>query len=254
MDRNCLSYWFPKLQAAGLPVPRTEIVRTEVNLIELLEGNTPAGWGGFLADLNVAIGKIGGSPCFLRTGQGSGKHQWKRTCYLDLATGTLPNHIARLVEWSETVDFIGLPSNVWVVRELLPTEPLCVLPAYGDMPLVPEARCFVKDGNVLCWHPYWPINAIRDGFPVAKPEDRFAEEAKRDVPANFEEIVAGAHALDMRQFLPLAERAAVVFAGDGAWSVDLLPTRRGWFVTDMAIAQRSFHWEGCPIPALLRQN
>lgn len=30
-----------------------------------------------------------------------------------------------------------------------------------------------------------------------------------------------------------------------AWSVDVLETRRGWFVTDMAEAARSFHWPGC---------
>jgi hypothetical protein len=26
-DRTALSYWFPKIQAAGIPVPRTTIVR-----------------------------------------------------------------------------------------------------------------------------------------------------------------------------------------------------------------------------------
>jgi hypothetical protein len=32
----------------------------------------------------------------------------------------------------------------------------------------------------------------------------------------------------------------------GAWSVDILETKRGWFVTDMAEASKSFHWPECP--------
>jgi len=31
----------------------------------------------------------------------------------------------------------------------------------------------------------------------------------------------------------------------GAWSVDILETERGWYVTDMAEAHKSSHWEGC---------
>jgi hypothetical protein len=33
----------------------------------------------------------------------------------------------------------------------------------------------------------------------------------------------------------------------GAWSTDLLETRRGWMVTDMAEAHKSWHdWPDCP--------
>ena len=38
-DRNCLSYWFPKLQTVGVPVPRTEIVQTKSDLTPLLDGS-----------------------------------------------------------------------------------------------------------------------------------------------------------------------------------------------------------------------
>ncbi len=50
----------------------------------------------------------------------------------------------------------------------------------------------------------------------------------------------------LAQALSLARRVADLFNGDGAWSVDLLPTERGWFITDMAIMERSFHWPDCP--------
>jgi hypothetical protein len=33
----------------------------------------------------------------------------------------------------------------------------------------------------------------------------------------------------------------------GVWSIDLLETRRGWMVTDMAEAHKSWHeWPECP--------
>ena len=44
VNRNCLSYWFPKLLAAGVPVPRTEIVKTDAELIAILDGQLPDGW------------------------------------------------------------------------------------------------------------------------------------------------------------------------------------------------------------------
>ena len=31
----------------------------------------------------------------------------------------------------------------------------------------------------------------------------------------------------------------------GHWSVDILETERGWYVTDMALAPRSWHWPHC---------
>src|ERR1700732_2050356 len=96
-DKNCLSYWFPILEKGGIPVPKTQIIDTQVRLSELLDGKTPKGWKGFIAGLQLAIKEIG-LPCFLRTGQGSGKHQWKDTCFID-ASSNISHHIGRLVEW-----------------------------------------------------------------------------------------------------------------------------------------------------------
>ena len=35
--------------------------------------------------------------------------------------------------------------------------------------------------------------------------------------------------------------------GGGRWSVDALETERGWYITDLAQAHVSHHWEGCPV-------
>lgn len=236
-DRNCLSYWFPKLETAGLPVPRTLIVRSTCNLIELLDGRQPDGAQEFLDELAAAVSEIGqGGPVFLRTGQGSGKHDWRHCCYYDPQNLSLDRHVIALVEWSHVVDFLGLAHDVWCVRELLPTTPITTLSRYGGMPLVREVRAFIEGGKVVCHHPYWPEGAIRQGVRHGTAESQILA------------YVSGSQfsAAELRPAIDLAARVAEVFEGDGAWSVDLLETTKGFSATDMAEAERSFHWETCP--------
>lgn len=224
MDKNCLSYWFPLIESV-VPVPRTEIIRSG-DITAIIDGEIPDGWGELLAAINVARGKLG-PDCFLRTGQGSGKHRWSKTCYLP-ETANIARHVAELVEWSALVDFMGLPANVWCVREMLPTSPIGVCPDYGGMPVCREFRFFAEAGRVRCFHPYWPLEALNEGglagdFPFGWYEE-FCRLDDRE-PKRLAELVSGA--------VP------------GAWSVDVLETQRGWFVTDMAEAARSFHWPEC---------
>src|SRR4051812_17410817 len=82
IDRNDLAYWFPRLEATGVPVPRTAIVTTDLDLSLVFEaGDTPEGFRNFLAHLTLAADALG-YPAFLRTGHTSGKHDWPRTCFL----------------------------------------------------------------------------------------------------------------------------------------------------------------------------
>lgn len=238
--RNCLSYWHPRLVEAGVPTPRTEMIRTSVNLRELLDEKIPEGWGDFLAQMNMAIARLTDNasptpPVFLRTGQGSGKHDWRHTAYLDLSKDTLASHVGALVGWSEIVDMLGLPTDVWCVRELLPVEPIVTLEKYGGMPLVREMRFFVSGGHARCWHSYWPSGAIERGFVGTREELAWAvQESRRVSPA------------EMAEATSLVKRVARAFADDGAWSVDVLATRRGFQITDMALAAESYHAPECP--------
>ena len=225
MNPNCLSYWFPLIESL-VPVPRTEIVRSG-DLSALFDNEIPDGWCEFLAEMNTARGKIGGD-CFLRTGQGSGKHDWAKTCYLP-ETANIADHVAALVDWSVLVDFMGLPFDVWCVREMLPTSPIGACPRYRGMPVCREFRFFAEAGQVKCFHPYWPLGALQDGGLAGGFSEGWYEEFCRledKEPQRMAEIVSNA--------VP------------GAWSIDVLETKRGWFVTDMAVAERSFHWPGCP--------
>jgi hypothetical protein len=231
-DRNDLAYWFPRLAAAGVPVPRTEIVATDLPLIGLCDGQPPEGLDGFLGRLRAAAGRLG-YPAFLRTGHGSGKHQWRRTCYL-AGPEDIPAHVAALVEWSALVDFLGLPTRTWAVREFLPLE--APFHAFDGMPVAREFRTFFRAGRLLCIHPYWPPDSIRNP----------SRADWRELLAAASELSQPSRALDARPALErIVERVAPRF--DGAWSLDLARAVDGtWYAIDMAEMDRSFHWPGCP--------
>ena len=229
-DKTCLSYWFPILEAAGIPVPKTRILRTELPLINLADGEPLEGFMGFIDELGAITDEMG-YPCFLRTGHGSGKHEWKHTCFLT-SRDRLPFNVSRLIEWSCTVDLWGLPLKVWVVREMLPVRPIATLPVYGDMPLVREIRAFIHGGKIIGWHPYWPPEPVTDGFAYGQEPSAEASKAAEEVQK-----------VDWATARPLALRCAELFKDDEAFSVDLLETDRGWYVTDMALKARSFHWD-----------
>lgn len=228
-DRNSLAHWFPPVEAAGLPVPRTRIVETPYDLTNLLDGEMPFGFSFLVEDLRSAGDELGW-PAFLRTGHGSGKHQWRKTCFVP-SPGDVGRHVAALVEWSHAVDLRGLPTNVWAIRELIPTAPLFVCEGYGGLPVVREFRLFVHDDQLEHRQPYWPSDAVERGQPDA---------------ADWRARLAAASAIGEQEVAHLRALAlaAVGAVGGGYWSVDLLQGRSGkWWLTDMAEGECSFRWE-----------
>lgn len=251
MNKNCLSYWFPRIEEAGLPVPKTAIVKSPDLLSLVMNGSMPKGWDDFILRLAAACKLTGGFPTFLRTGEGSDKHHWKDTCWLTQAAD-LNQHVYNLVEWSECCCLKGLPHNVWVAREVLPTKPVCTLPAYRDMPLCREFRCFVRDNELRCSHPYWLWESVVGGFKPFPDADYVPARLRQD----WEQLgnLTGSEYSEVTQLATAAGKAV-----GGEWSVDILDTTRGWYVTDMGEAARSWHWPDCPnnddaAPALERKE
>ncbi|MGV3721358.1 MAG: hypothetical protein ACO1SX_10665, partial [Actinomycetota bacterium] len=134
-----------------------------------------------------------------------------------------------LAEWSECCGFIGLPYGTWVVREFLPGPAEFVWDGFEGMPVRREFRAFVADADVRCLHPYWPEGA----FQGRLTPEQAAALARMNEP--------GADEPALRD---LASRAGAALAGE--WSIDLLWTERGWYITDCAVASESYHWPGCP--------
>lgn len=236
-----MTHWFPLLAAAGLPVPKTEVVDAGADwhwLVAGLDGGLDRDrFDRLCGAVREAAARVGtGYPYFLRTGHTAGKHDWGRTCLLD-SPEAVPARVLGLVEFSCLADFLGLPCRYLAVREMLPVTPLAVLPGYRGMPLVPEVRCFVAGGAVRCSHGYWPEGAVLGG--LAREAPGRGADARRLHALCGEAVHAGAGA-----WLPVAARAAAALGG--AFSVDLLLTRRGWYVTDCAAAYHSYHEPGCP--------
>ena len=142
----------------------------------------------------------------------------------------IPRHVFAIAEFSEIADIIGIPWDVWVVREFLPTIPLGVCERYGGMPVCREFRFFVNGSHVLCSHGYWPLDSLNEGeFAADVPEGWYDEFCKLPTDCDLNSLASKAG-------------AALV----GSWSIDILETKRGWFITDAAMAAMSWHWPDCP--------
>lgn len=111
LDKTSMSYWFPLIEAAGLPVPKTKFVEMTDTcrraIWDIFDGkdsglaNEP-----FFAQIAEAASEMG-YPCFLRTDMTSNKHSWKHACYLESAAD-IPSHVCAIAEFSECADFMGL--------------------------------------------------------------------------------------------------------------------------------------------------
>jgi ATP-grasp domain, R2K clade family 3 len=231
MNKTALSYWFPLIEAAGLPVPKTRIIKmpqaAQEDFFKAFDGEEGDGQAKAFAKTLEIAGYEFGYPLFLRTDFTSAKHSWNKACFV-AEPEKMITHIWEIIEYSEVHDMLGdLPWDTFVLREMLPTIPLAVCPRYGNMPVCREFRFFVRDGEIICAHPYWPKESLQKG----------GCNADRELMENlfFPD--------DRSELQDLAKRAGR--AVGGAWSVDILETKRGWFVTDLAEASKSFHWEGC---------
>lgn len=229
---NCISAWFPRLERAGVPVPKTRILEVPEDMRDLwnlLDGKPSRGAAWLQAQIMAVAPDLGGYPMFLRTGHTSAKHEWADTCCLCGDAEIVP-HIFRIVEYSEMVSFIGLPIGVWAVREMLPTAP-AFYAFDGRMPIVREFRFFIRDGAIEHVQPYWPPSSIR--YPSE---------------ADWLSRLRGMSVLrEVDRFIIDPILAAVCAEFHEYWSVDLLQTAdaaRPWVVTDMARGDDSFRWDG----------
>lgn len=217
---NDITFWFPVLLRSKIPVPKTVIIHTNLELLPLLDGEKIDGFDDFLNSIKEAIGYVG-LPAFLRTGHTSNKHDWENSCFIKDGKN-IGKHIFNLVEFSciMTIDRVT-PYDFWAVREFIKTEPFFHY-FNGKMPITKERRYFVRNGKIECRHSYWP-------------EDVFKETDK--------DIIKDLNAIDDKEEKLLDGMAAYISNKfSGYWSIDFLRGANGeWYVTDMAIGERSFH-------------
>lgn len=236
MNPNCISYWYPKLQAAGVRTPETRILTAHLNLWDLVgdeprvPSGSPAAWRDWLTELEVAARSVG-EPCFLRAGLGSDKHNWAHSCFIPKITRVeLARRVSWLVDWLYCRDLEPGPAWVFAVRRYVPL--LSAFTAWRGLPIGKERRYFIRRGGVVCHHAYWPVDA-------------FTHEAETGcVPANWPQLLAECNRETPKEVDQLREQThqvALEFP-HGYWSVDWACGQDGhWYCLDMAEGARSWH-------------
>ena len=216
-------YWYPKLEELDVNTPETVFV--DLDKDEDGFGDCPCDWDN--DKVRDAAEEVGGAPVFVRTDHASNKHFMGRASRLpDLEDETIDSHIFEVICHNEMAGFVGLPYKVLAVREWL--DLLYHFKAFDDCPIAREIRFFIRDGNVLCSHFYWPKEAIKFYGDTEEPDDW---ETLYDL------LVAGTYLEEPEQ---MAETVAEAF--NGFWSVDLAQTEDGdWYVIDMAKGEKSWH-------------
>lgn len=227
-EQSSLLSWYPKI-VGKIPTPETVVLKiTQKGYSELqgmLDGKQLD--QKLIRHIQSAMKEMK-EPFFLRTDQASGKHDWENTCFVQDKSKIL-QHLYALIEWHACAGIMGLYFTALIFREYLPLK--SQFTAFHGMPVAPEWRWFVRDGQTVCKHFYWPDDAIRnpsreDWLPLlhnmqfCKPEDD-----------------------------RLLNKYATTFVEEcpGFWSVDFALTQeRGWVLIDAARGELSWHPSECP--------
>ncbi len=222
---NDITFWYPVLFRNKIPVPKTIIIHTDLELLPLIDGKTVIGYGNFLDDIVRAIGNIG-LPVFLRTGYTSNKHDWENSCFITNKKYIF-SHVYNLLEFSCMMNIDRVtPYDFWAVREIIETKPYFNY-FHGNMPITKERRYFVENGKVKCHHSYWDVDIFKGVKKVVLGD------------------VNSLHKNDELVLNAMAEYISTRFSG--YWSIDFLKGKNNqWYVTDMALGAQSYHHKHKP--------
>jgi hypothetical protein len=219
-----MTWWWPKVETVDVPKPRTIIIPADsLDILSLVEPEWEGDPRKMLDAVERAAEEIG-YPLFLRTDLVSGKHRWKESCYV-ASRKHLETCLYGVIEANILAD---VNPKAVVVREYIPMK--AAFTAFsGEMPVAKERRYFIRDGKVVCHHPYWPEDAIRF-MPGKEPEgwrEKLAQ-FNRETP---EEIGL---------LIKYASKLAEVLSG--YWSVDFAYGHDGvWYFIDAARGELSWH-------------
>jgi hypothetical protein len=232
MDKNSALLWFPAIEAAGLPVPRTILIEYDhAEFMGIIEDGRVVSVSvqAKVREVTEACCKIG-YPCFLRTDLTSAKHQGP-DYYMVNDESEVMIKLFRTIEDSEIKLWPHAKSSALMVREFLDLN--ASFTAFHRLPIAREFRMFADSEKLLCHHPYWPEDSIQfyDGIE----------------PAGWKEALRHHHnEPGCLQGISLMAIKAARACGSNAWSVDFAEDAHGkWWLIDMARAEDSYHWPGC---------
>ena len=222
-EKSSMIFFLDKLKGLDIPMPRTTIVPVDrFKLFKTLDkGKLPKP---LLNKIKKIIKEEYGYPVFIRTDQASGKHFWNMSCYVEKEE-ELESHIIEVLQFNELADITGLNYKAILIREYIPMDSKFTA-FIGKMPVNPERRYFIKDGKVICRHPYWIADAIRD------PSTNKWEALLKEMNTETEE--------EVKLLTSYAEKISKKIKG--YWSVDFCKAKDGtWYMIDMASGFCSWH-------------
>lgn len=222
-EPNSMSYWLPKLrEMEKVNIPKTKVVVVD----KFPEPDIPIAFN--KGDVIEAVDHVGGFPVFIRTDKASDKHHMKDVSRVN-AQDEFPKKIGRLAKHNSTLGWFGVNYHHLAIREWLEIKHKFRAFA-GDMKVGYEIRAFVKDGEIVCKHYYWPKDCIE--LPNTEDWGELWGETKKETMDRWEEAKS--------------QVEAVAEAFEGGWSVDVAMTEDGvWYVIDMATFGDSFHPPEC---------
>lgn len=227
-------YWFPKIKdIEGIQYPKTEFVKVSWGYDYykyISEEPIPQD---VIERLKITARRIG-YPLFMRTDHLSGKHSLAGFISYIENEDMLVKNLYRLLEESACAGLMGLPVEAIVLREYVELD--ACFKAFGGIPIAKERRYFIKDGKVLCHHPYWEEAAIR-----------FWKSCGIKEPDNWRKKLAKINKESKKEVKLLTKKAQLVAnVMEGFWSIDFAHTKDGrWILIDMAVGEDSWHPPEC---------
>ena len=174
----------------------------------------------------------------------------KNSCFL-AKEGDLLKHLSELATGSVNASLIGMPFSAIIFREFIELDTRFTY-FNGDLPIGAERRYFIKDGNVVCHHPYWDEDVFRS------TRDKFRRLSVFSDDKSLRSIVSGEVASmydypeetirelnyesddEIETLTNLSLKVGKQFKG--YWSVDFARDKKGiWWLIDMALGDSSWH-------------
>lgn len=228
--RTSMEYWWPKVKGMNIPMPRTELIlHKEGGLLEWVKYMEEPLPERDLLILKKTAAKIG-YPVFMRSDVCSAKHRFAETCFVKREKDLVP-HLMNIIEQCAIEDRM---MSCIALRRFIQLDSRFT--AFADLPIAPERRYFVSEGEVTCHHPYWPMASIKERHGYAK------------LPRTWSGLLYIMNKESPEEVKLLTGYASLlgrVLGGD--WSFDFAKTKAGqWMFIDAATAIESYHDPDCP--------
>lgn len=242
-QHNLFSYWFPKIEKCGLPVPKSAVIQIPSEITEFLYDEKMKEYKDALIaflenefDKNDAVKAMRNKMGFVKNGIFSNKFDAAASCFCFIT----PDDIAHNLAWInyESLCVMAGGEDELVIRERIHHYSEVTPCIYDGLPLRSEFRVFYDFDaqKPLYIVDYWDFNNV---FPYLR--------SKTDI------IVFGHEKERLSQTFTDKKDEVLELVGthmknvsglSGRWSVDIMLDEKGkYWLIDMAIAAHSAYWD-----------